>query len=58
MGGVGNVLGALIAGLLLGLTEAFVATFGDPGLTLAETYAIFLLVLLFKPEGLFGRAAR
>ena len=58
MGGVGNVLGALIAGLLLGLTEAFVATFGDPGLTLAATYAIFLLVLLFKPEGLFGRAAR
>jgi branched-chain amino acid transport system permease protein len=58
MGGVGNVLGALIAGLLLGLTEAFVATFGDPGLTLAATYAIFLLVLLFKPEGLFGRATR
>ena len=58
MGGVGNVLGALIAGLILGLAEAFVATFGDPGLTLATTYAIFLLVLLFKPEGLFGRAAR
>jgi branched-chain amino acid transport system permease protein len=58
MGGVGNVLGALIAGLLLGLTESLVATFGDPGLTLAATYAIFLLVLLFKPEGLFGRAAR
>jgi branched-chain amino acid transport system permease protein len=58
MGGVGNVLGALVAGLILGLAEAFVATFGDPGLTLAATYAIFLLALLFKPEGLFGRAAR
>lgn len=58
MGGVGNILGALIAGLILGLAEAFVATFGDPGLTLAATYAIFLLVLLFKPEGLFGRSAR
>jgi branched-chain amino acid transport system permease protein len=58
MGGVGNVLGALIAGLILGLVEAFVATFGDPGLTLAATYAIFLLVLLFRPEGLFGRTAR
>lgn len=58
MGGVGNVLGALIAGLILGLAESFVATFGDPGLTLAATYAIFLLILLVKPEGLFGRAAR
>jgi branched-chain amino acid transport system permease protein len=58
MGGVGNVLGALLAGMILGLAEAFVATFGDPGLTLAATYAIFLLVLLIKPEGLFGRPAR
>jgi branched-chain amino acid transport system permease protein len=58
MGGVGNVLGALIAGLMLGLAESFVATFGDPGLTLAATYALFLAILLFKPEGLFGRAAR
>ena len=58
MGGVGNVLGALLAGLILGLAESFVATFGDPGLTLAATYAIFLLILLVKPEGLFGRAAR
>lgn len=58
MGGVGNVLGALIAGLILGLAESFVATFGDPGLTLAATYALFLVILLFKPEGLFGKAAR
>jgi branched-chain amino acid transport system permease protein len=58
MGGVGNVLGALIAGLMLGLAESFVATYGDPGLTLAATYALFLAILLFKPEGLFGRAAR
>jgi branched-chain amino acid transport system permease protein len=58
MGGVGNVLGALIAGLILGLAESFVATFGDPGLTLAATYALFLAILLFKPEGLFGRAGR
>jgi branched-chain amino acid transport system permease protein len=57
MGGVGNVLGALVAGLILGLAESFVATFGDPGLTLAATYAIFLAVLLIRPQGLFGRPA-
>ncbi|MGH1350087.1 MAG: branched-chain amino acid ABC transporter permease [Methyloligellaceae bacterium] len=57
MGGAGNVLGAMIAGLLLGLAESFVATYVDPGLTIATTYAIFLLILLLKPQGLFGRAA-
>ena len=35
MGGVGNLLGCLVAGLALGLSEALVATFVDPGLTLA-----------------------
>lgn len=56
MGGVGNLLGALIAGLILGIAESLVATYIDPGLTIAVTYVIFLLVLLIKPSGLFGRA--
>ena len=58
MGGVGNVLGALLSGLMLGLVETFVATYVDPGLTLAATYLIFLAILLWRPAGLFGRAAR
>lgn len=56
MGGVGNVAGALIAGLALGLIETFVATAIDPGLTLASTFLIFLVVLLWRPQGLFGSA--
>ena len=55
MGGVGNVTGALIAGLALGLVETFVTTAIDPGLSLAATFLIFLAVLLWRPEGLFGR---
>jgi branched-chain amino acid transport system permease protein len=58
MGGVGNLLGCLVAGLALGLSEALVATFVDPGLTLAVNFALFLGVLLVKPAGLFGRAQR
>lgn len=58
MGGVGNLLGALIAGLLLGVVETLVSTYADPGLTLAATYTIFLVVLLWRPQGLFGRAVR
>ena len=58
MGGVGNMLGALVAGLLLGLAETSVARLVDPGLTLAVNYALFLAVLLWRPTGLFGRTAR
>ncbi len=54
MGGVGNVPGALAAGFALGLLETFVATTIDPGLTLAATFTIFLAVLLWRPQGLFG----
>ena len=56
MGGVGNMLGCLVAGLALGLSEALVASYVDPGLTLAVNFALFLAVLLVKPAGLFGRA--
>jgi branched-chain amino acid transport system permease protein len=58
MGGVGNILGALLAGLMLGIAETAVARLIDPGLTIAVTYALFLVVLLARPTGLFGRPAR
>ncbi|UIJ83270.1 branched-chain amino acid ABC transporter permease [Rhizobium leguminosarum] len=54
MGGVGNLAGAMAAGLILGLVEAGVSAAVDPGLTLAATYAIFLAVLLWRPNGLFS----
>ncbi len=55
MGGVGDIRGAIIAAVILGLVETAVATLIDPGLTLASAYLIFLLVLLFRPQGLFGK---
>ena len=57
MGGVGDIRGAIVAALILGVVETAVATLIDPGLTLAAAYTIFLLVLLFRPQGLFGRRA-
>jgi branched-chain amino acid transport system permease protein len=58
MGGVGNLAGAMLAGLMLGVAETAVARLVDPGLTIAVTYALFLTVLLVRPTGLFGRPAR
>ncbi len=55
MGGVGDVRGAVLAALILGISETAVATLVDPGLTIAATYALFILVLLFRPQGIFGR---
>jgi len=57
MGGVGDIRGAIVAAVILGLLETAVATLIDPGLTLVSAYFVFLLVLLFRPQGLFGRRA-
>lgn len=55
MGGVGDVRGAVIAALILGMAETATATLIDPGLTIAATYFLFIIILLFRPQGLFGR---
>ncbi len=55
MGGVGDIRGTIVAALLLGVVETLVASLIDPGLTLAAAYALFILILLFRPQGLFGR---
>lgn len=55
MGGVGDVRGTIVAALLLGVVETLVSSLIDPGLTLAAAYTLFVLILLFRPQGLFGR---
>lgn len=55
MGGVGDIRGTIIAALILGIAETFVARVIDPGLTMAAAYLLFLGVLLFRPQGLFGK---
>jgi branched-chain amino acid transport system permease protein len=55
LGGVGDIRGTIVAAFVLGLAETAVATLIDPGLTLAAAYVLFMLVLLVRPQGLFGR---
>jgi branched-chain amino acid transport system permease protein len=55
MGGLGDIRGSIIAAFILGLTETAVATYIDPGLTLAAAYILFIVILLARPEGLLGR---
>lgn len=55
LGGMGNFLGALVGGLIVGLAESLGAAFLPGSLKQLVVFVIFVLVLLFRPEGLFGR---
>ncbi len=55
MGGLGNIMGAITGGLLLGMAEGLVAGFISSDYSEAIGFIIVIAVLLFKPQGLFGR---
>jgi branched-chain amino acid transport system permease protein len=57
LGGIGNLPGAVLGGLLLGLLETFAG--GIPGISNYRdgiAFAILILILLFRPAGLLGKA--
>lgn len=56
VGGLGDIRGALIAGLLLGVVEVMTAAYLSSGLKEAVAFLILVLVLWTRPQGLFGRA--
>ena len=56
VGGLGDIRGALIAGLLLGVIEVLTAGYISSGLKEAVAFAILVAVLWTRPSGLFGRA--
>ena len=53
LGGMGNFIGAMVGGLIIGLAESIGAAFLPGQIKQLIIYFIFILVLLFKPEGLF-----
>ncbi|MCR5884910.1 branched-chain amino acid ABC transporter permease [Rhizobacter sp. J219] len=55
LGGFGSMTGSLVAGLALGVIEALGMHFTSPSLKSLLSYAIFIGVLLWKPNGLFKR---
>ncbi len=57
LGGIGSVTGALLGGIMLGLLQSL-SSFLVPGWSDAITYGVFLLVLMFKPEGLLVRSVK
>ena len=57
LGGMGSVTGALIGALFIGVVEAATSLFLGDSLGQIGIFAIFILVLLFRPTGLFGARA-
>lgn len=58
LGGLGNLPGAIVAALVMGMVESLTAAYWGAGYRDAAVYAVLLLVLLFRPEGLFGAHVR
>ena len=56
LGGMGNFLGALAGGFVVGLAESLGATVLPGSLKYLVVFLIFAVVLLFRPEGIFGRS--
>lgn len=58
LGGLGNIAGAMIGGLIIGLIEACIGTYFSMDLALIVNSAVLILILLLKPYGLFERGMR
>jgi branched-chain amino acid transport system permease protein len=56
VGGVGNTTGALAGGLLLGMLEALAGQYLSGTVESATAFAVLLLALVFRPQGLVGQA--
>jgi branched-chain amino acid transport system permease protein len=53
LGGAGNVWGALVGGLFIGIAENLGVAFFSPGYKDAVSFALIILLLLFRPTGIF-----
>ena len=54
-GGIGSIPGALIGGLLLGIIEIFGKAYINQELSDAIVFAVLIIILLVKPNGLMGK---
>lgn len=55
LGGIGNVPGAMLGGLIIGLAEVMVVGYGQSTYRDAVSFSILILILLFRPSGLLGK---
>ena len=54
LGGLGNPLGALAGGLILGTLEGVIPIFAENSWVPVFEFGLFVLIIIFRPSGLFG----
>jgi branched-chain amino acid transport system permease protein len=54
LGGMGNLIGALVGGLILGVAETMATLILPATLKQAVSFSILIIIMLFRPQGLFG----
>jgi branched-chain amino acid transport system permease protein len=57
IGGMGSLAGAFVGGLLVSVAESLGAVFLAPSLKELFSFSLLIVILLFRPAGLFGRRA-
>jgi len=55
LGGIGSIRGSVIGAYIIGFLETFTQSYGSSSLTGLASLVVLVLILLVKPEGLFGR---
>ncbi|NCU68515.1 MAG: branched-chain amino acid ABC transporter permease, partial [Candidatus Fonsibacter ubiquis] len=55
LGGFGSINGSLIAGVIIGIVESVGGLLIDPSYKLLYVFAVYLLVVILRPQGIFGR---
>ncbi len=58
LGGIGNIPGAALGGLVLGLTESFAAGYISSAYEDVYAFGVLVLILILRPSGLLGKAAK
>ncbi len=58
LGGLGNVRGAMAGGFILGIAEVFSVAYGASSYRDAVAFGIIILILFFRPEGLFAKKGK
>jgi branched-chain amino acid transport system permease protein len=58
LGGLGSVKGSLVGGILVGIIEGLAGYLLDPQLKQAVWFTLFLIVLVIRPNGLFGKSVK
>jgi branched-chain amino acid transport system permease protein len=55
LGGIGNITGAMVGGLVLGMAEVMAVGYGSSSYRDAIAFVILVLILLLRPAGIMGK---